>query len=273
MTLTTWSGSLHQTFRLIGARSRSLVPFLSSDGKTPSEVLALLPYDSARAAASGGGTGSPDAKRYRDARQVYQTAGLAYEGLDTRLHVTQLGQATLRWVDLITPRNSVILGRHAAYALSACQLRTPTGSGSRYDESMIVFPFQFIWKAMLGLDGRITSDELNREIFRTRNESDLETSIQKIAFARASGNPSGLRDEVITGDRKNDRIIPWLSLASFGWTLFPDKGGDDFYSIPESTLSIVREASRIRHKHRGFESVPEYVEYLSSCACLPKDLR
>jgi len=273
MSLTTWSGSLHQTFRLIGARSRSLVPFLSSNGKTASEVLSALPYDSARAAASGGGTGGPDAKRYRDARQVYQTAGLVYEGDDSRLRVTQLGLATLRWTEIITQSNSVILGRHAAYALSACQLRTPAVSGSRYDENMIVFPFQFIWKAMLALNGKIASDELNREIFRTRNEGDLAESIQRIATARQTGDPSSLGDEVITGERKNDRIIPWLSLASFGWTLFPDKGGDSFYSIPHNALGIIREASRIKHKHREFDSVSEYVEYLSSCACLPKDLR
>lgn len=273
----TWTGSLHQTFRLIGAQSPTLVPFLESDGLTQEDVLKRLPYDVARAQARGAtGTEGPNAKRYRDPRQVYQTAGLLYEQDDGRLRVTELGQATLRWTKIINTSNSVILAKHAAYGLSACQLRNPTGSGRKYVDEMLVFPFQFIWKAMLSLDGKISSDELNRSIFKVKNDIELATAIANIAEARLSGHIEDLGDEIITGEKKNDRIIPWVSLASFGWTLFPDKrGGDDgsYYKLSERTINIVREASQIRHKHRNFSSVEDYIEYISRSACLPKDLR
>lgn len=274
---TTWTGSLHQTFRLLGNRSSTLVPFLESDGLTKDEVLARLPYDIARAQARGAsGTDGPNPKRYRDPRQVYQTAGLLYERDDGRLKITELGQATLRWAEIINPSNSVILARHAAYALSACQLRNPTGSGRKYADDMAVFPFQFIWKAMLRLDGKISSDELNRALFKVRNEDELGAAIARITAARQSGHIEDLGVEVITGGNKNDRIIPWISLASFGWTIFPDKrGGEDgsYYKLAERTLATVREAAQLKHKHRDFSSVEEYIEFVSRSACLPKDLR
>jgi len=129
---------------------------------------------------------------------------------------------------------------------------------------------------MLGLEGKISSDEINRVLFKVRNEGELEESIAKIAVARQSGHIEDLGAEVITGEKKNDRIIPWISLASFGWTIFPDKrGGEDggYYKLAERTLATVREASQIKHKHRDFASVEEYIEFVSRSACLPKDLR
>ncbi|WP_421526374.1 hypothetical protein [Pseudomonas yamanorum] len=238
----------------------------------------LLPYHQARAQARGAsGTGRPDPKRYRDSKQVYQTVGLLFERENGCLQVTELGKATLRWTSIINEKNAVILAKHAAYALSACQLRNPTGSGQKYDEEMVVFPFQFIWRAMLALDGKISSEELNRAMFKVKNEKDLQGAIIKISESRISGNTMDLGDEVITGKNKNDRIIPWISLASFGWTLFHDKrgGGEDgiYYRLPPSTISIIREASQIRHKHRNFASVENYIEYISRSACLPEDLR
>lgn len=274
---TTWTGSLHQTFRLLGTQSPTLIPFLESDGLTKDQILGKLPYDVARAQARGvSGDSGPDAKRYRDPKQVYQTVGLLYEENDGRIRVTELGKATLRWAKIMNVSNSVILARHAAYALSACQLRNPTGSGRKYDEEMRIFPFQFIWKAMLALEGKLSSDELNRAIFKVRNEDELYEAIDRIAISRVENRVEDLGEEVISGSKKNDRIIPWISLASFGWTLFPDKrGGEEsyYYKLSERTTAIILEASQIKHKHRDFSSPEEYVEYISRSACLPKDLR
>lgn len=268
----TWSGSLHQTFRLLptGKQSANLRPFLEADGLKPEELLKLLPYDKARA--KDPAKTAPDGKRYRDGRQVYQTVGLLYED-DGLVHVTELGRATLRWLDIITEKNRVILARHAAYALAACQLKNPTGAGDKYAEGMTVFPFAFIWRAMLALDGRISSDELNRSIFKVQNEEQLSTAIENIRRARAANDIAVLGDETITGSAKNDRIIPWVSLASFGWTLFADKGNDTHYRLDPATLYVVREASRIRHPHKEFSSVRGYIEHVSKCAALPRDLR
>ena len=269
---TTWSGSLHQTFRLLPAdkQSANLRPFLESHGETPSDLLAKLPYDKARA--KDPAKTVPDAKRYRDGKQVYQTVGLLYEE-SGKVEVTELGVATKRWLDIVTPLNRVILARHAAYTLAACQLRNPTGAGTKYSPEVRVFPFSFMWRAMLALENRISSDELNRGLFKVRNVDELHLCIERIRVARRSDDLSLMGHETITGDKRNDRIIPWVSMASFGWTLFPDKGNDAFYQLSESTLPLIQEASKIEHPHREFRSVRDYVLHISRCAALPKDLR
>jgi hypothetical protein len=258
--------------------STSLRIFLESEGHTESQVLPKLDYQRQRSGDPQ--KQSPDAKRYRDPRQVYQTAGLLYEDAAGRIRVTEFGQAVLRWTAIITPKNSVIIARHAAYALSACQLRNPSDFGMKFDPSMAVFPFQFIWRAMLLLNGRISSDELNRGILRVRDEVQLGEAIERIAKARTTGDLDSIGDEVAQDKpgakrkAKNDRIIPWMSLASFGWTLFQSKhGGSEYYELDPRTQDIIKEASRIRRKHREFSSVQDYVEYISRCAALPKDVR
>jgi hypothetical protein len=267
-----WGGSLHTPFRLLPKPLGHLKPFLNADGKTPEDVLKALPYDSGRSKTAGK---MPDAKRYRDPRQIYQAAGLLYEGEDGLIHLTDLGKATLRWIDMLTPKNVVILGRHAAYALSACQLRNPIGVHP-YDTSVVVFPFAFIWRAMVALDRKISSDELNRAIFKVTNEAELDQAIRNIADARDKGDLSVMGEETVTGEGKNDRIIPWLSIASFGWTLISDKRtGEEsgYYRIPDHTLGLIREAAAIRHNHREFTATKEYVERIARAAALPQDLR
>lgn len=180
----TWSGSLHQTFRLLprDRQSGNLKPFLEAEGLSPTDLLEKLPYDRARAKDQT--KDAPDAKRYRDGKQVYQTVGLLYED-DGVVHVTDLGVATRRWLDIVTPKNRVILARHAAYALAACQLRNPTGAGKKYAETVDVFPFAFIWRAMLALDWRINSDELNRGLFKVRNADQLQQVGDQLAGCEA----------------------------------------------------------------------------------------
>jgi hypothetical protein len=268
---TEWGGSLHQTFRLVPP-SPNLRVFLESDGRGADEVLARLPYDAARAGPVG--RGQPDPKRYRDGKQVYQSAGLLYEDAGV-VRVTILGKTTLRWLDLINQKNYRLLGRHAAYALGACQLRNPTGAGSEYDSSVEVFPFAFIWRAALALDRKISSDELNRALFRVKNEVELQAAITNIRNARKTGNVSVIGPETITGHGKDDRIIPWMSLASFGWTLIWDKRttGTEYYEIPPENALPLKEAALVPHRHREFPSVGRYVEYIAASAALPPDLR
>jgi hypothetical protein len=272
-----WSGALHQSFRLLESPSRSLPVFLSSDGKPRDEVLAALPYESARAGGGGSSTGVPDAKRYRDPRLVYATAGLLYER-DETVHVTDLGRAVARWLNILTAKNAPVLGRHAAYALATCQLRNPLSrSGRTYPDDVEVFPFVFIWKAALALDDRISSDELNRVIFKVSNEDELEEGVAKIAEWRllpeASRDVDLLGTPVITERRANDRIVPWVSLASFGYVLMEDKQGTDYYRIRPELRRVVAEAAQLRRRHREFDDAGEYVEHISAAACLPKDVR
>ena len=129
------------------------------------------------------------------------------DGEAYRVRVTHLGQAVRRWRPWINVRNAPVLGRYAARALAACQLRNPTREGRRYGAHVRVFPFAFIWRAMLALDGTITSDELNRAILRTENENDLEAAVERIKAARQAEDLDLLGDEVVTEGAKNDRIL------------------------------------------------------------------
>jgi hypothetical protein len=272
-----WSCSFRSTFRLYPDGTGSadaLDVFLASDGKTQDQILATLPYHRARSAAPGA---QPDAKRYRDGRQLLRTVGLLYDEQDAnthRLHVTPLGKAVARWRPVINERNAPVLGRHAAQALAACQLRNPTREGRDYEPSVAVFPFSFIWRAMLELDDAISSDELNRAILKVNNEDELLQAVEKIRMSREANDLTLLGDELVSEQAKNDRILIWVAWASFGWTLIQDKraqGG--MYTIAPNARRVVEDAAAIRHKHRDFGSEKDYVEYVSLCAGLPEDLR
>lgn len=267
-----WRGSLHQTFRLLPQSTPSLKMFLDSDGRSPTEVLGLLPYESAR---SQSGADSPDPKRYRDPKAVYQTVGLLFEDGNGAVRVTDLGHATRRWMPDLALANIRVLGRHAAYALAACQLRNPTGSGHGYESDVVTFPFAYIWRAMLALDDRISSEELNRAIFYAIDRASLSDAIDRIAAHRRAPSADALQSEVIAGDRKNDRIVPWISLASFGYTLIADKRetGTEYYQIRPEARQILHEASQIEHQHKEFDSTTSYVQHISRSGCLPKDVR
>lgn len=270
MSLTHWKFSLRQTFRILPRVSPHLTTFLESDGSTQAEVLGRLTYEANRAIE---GTGAPNPKRYRDPRFLYESIGLLFEGADGRVHLTDFGKTTWEWLPIITDRNSWLLCRHAAYALAAVQLRNPTPPGREYSHEMEVFPLTFIWRAMLALENRINSDELNRVILRTRNPADLALGIEVIRRARNSGRVEDMGDELIVEVAKNDRLIPWMAQASFGWTLIADKDESGFYQIKDRAVELVRQATMIPHRHRTFRSTQEYVEFLSDCASLPPDLR
>lgn len=269
-----WSSSLHQSYRLLDQPTKSLPVFLQSDGQTQDQVLAALPYDAARARTPGT---LPDPKRFRDPRLVFSTVGLVYMDGDV-LRVTDLGRAVGRWLPVLRASNAAVLGRHAAYALAVCQLRNPLSqSGRGYSPSTQVFPFRFIWQAALALDGRISSEELNRVVFWTTSEVELQQGIERIReFRKAQPGQQtlddGLGPRAFTTEPINDRVIPWVSLASFGWVLMRDKQ-DGFYSIRPELRRVLREAAQIKRPHREFADPAEYVRHISDAACLPKDVR
>lgn len=275
----TWEGSLHQSFRLMPSvspsrtRTPNLEVFLTAEGQSQQEVLVRLPYDAARSVTD---STTPDPRRYRDAKHIYQTLGLLYEGSDGRITVTQFGIAVRRWLDRLTPGNAPVLGRHAASALAGCQLRNPSRAGSDYAQFVEVFPYAFLWRAMLALGGRISSDEMNRALFRVTNEDELNECISIIRKSREQGDAEFLGEETITVVNKNDRIIPWVAVGSFGWTLISDKSEDDertWYRVRSNCVGLLRDAARVRHKHCDFESVPDYVEHIARLAAVPPDLR
>lgn len=273
-----WSCAFRSTFRLFRSESSEddLVDvFLGHDGRTEMEVLGALPYHKARTSVQ---RRRPSRKRYRDGRQLLRTIGLLYDELvdgNRRLRVTPLGHAVRRWRPVVNQKNVRTLGWHAARALAACQLRNPTAEGRRYPTHVEVFPFAFIWRAMVELDGRITSEELNRSIFHTEDVGDLDSAIEKIREYRQTRDVDDLGPEVVSGPVKNDRVLVWMSWASFGWSLIGDKrqSGGLGYEISERMFPIIREATALSFAHKEFGSEREYVSYVADCGALPVDLR
>jgi hypothetical protein len=270
--LTVWSAALHQSFRLLPPSDHLKAFFAAEDGSHWKDIYDALPFDAER---SSSGAGAPDARRFRDPKQVYETAGLLYLE-DDFVWFTDLGRTLKRFLPHLNRQNMVLLARHAALALAACQLRNPTDAGLKYAETMRVFPFRFIWQAMLELDLRISSDELNRAIFRVTDAPSLTEAIERIRQARRGGSLDDLGEETISDKRKDDRIIPWVSLASFGWTLLMDKkegGLAGYYKVRDDCVRLLEAAIQTPAEHRVFESTGAYVQHVSRAACLPKDLR
>lgn len=270
--LTEWSGGLHLSYRLVPV-SDHLRTFLSAENGAPwQDVHAALPYDSERASPP---ETAPDPRRYRDAKQLYETAGFLYQD-EGRVWFTDLGAALKRFLPRLSKTNAILVARHAALALAACQLRNPTDAGTKYDPSVRVFPFRAIWTAMLDLGLILSSDELNRALFKVTDDDSLARAIRAIHEARRSGRIDDLGSETIQGKGKNDRIIPWMSLASFGWTLIMDKRespAEGYYHVRPEFITILEGALAAPARHREFSSVRAYAEYLGEAASLPKDVR
>lgn len=245
--------------------------FLESDGLSEAAVLAKLPYDRARSADAGA---VPNPKRYRDARQLLRTIGLVYEDRTESgsvLRVTELGHACRRWMEMLNEENCPVLGRHAAFALAACQLRTPTREGRAYHEE--VFPFRAIWQFMLALGDRINSDELNRVVLKIESHNDIAAAVSRILEYRRTGDLNVMGSETVVGKARNDRIIVWMSWASFGWMLIHDKDSSGYYRIRKNCRAILMEAAKARFPHLEFSKESEYVKHISGRAALPPDLR
>jgi len=274
--LTTWSGALHKSFRLLPTPqfgNEELLAFFQSDNGThKSEILRKLPYDRARSGPERNESEGPDAKRYRDPKQVFETCGLLWEDDDGRVRFTEFGLTLKHFLSVANPRNVILIARHAALALSVCQLRNPTGAGSRYSPVMQVFPYRCIWQAMLAADYRINSPELNRAVFRIQKPEHLAPAIESIYAYRETGDESVMGNETVSGDKKNDRIIPVVAIASFGWTLIDQKDGG-YYRIKPECIRLIEAAVSLPARHREYDDVKAYVTTISNAACLPKDRR
>lgn len=276
-----WSTSFHESFSVVptGKPTDAQVNlFLSSDGQTETEVLAAWPKGRPNMLQAGQQAKPANPKQFRNMSQLLRNIGLAYtdtKGEKGVVRVTRLGQEVLGWRnDGLNNVNVRIIARYASRAIAAAQLKNPTREARSYADNTRVFPFQFIWRAMLALDCRISIPELDRAMFVVNNEADLDEAISKIQRFRETGVLSDLGATNANGD--DEGVAAWMCWASFGWSLIPKRkaGGDGYYRIPHGwPLHIIREAATIRQRHRTFSTDWEYVEYLSACAGLPPDLR
>ena len=267
----TWSVSLHKTFRVLPSQSGSsntdLVSFLGHEDGTPQgAVLSSLPYDAKRSK-SGPTAAGPNPRRYRDLKQILEASGLVWDN-NGCVYKTYLGWAVQKFLPHANSNNVGLLARHAALALNHCQLRNPTGAADRYSSRVEIFPCRFIWQAMLRLDNRLNSDELNRTVFRSVTHADLAEVVGRIRRYRSGGHVEALGAEVERGDKKDDRIIPVVCHASFGWTLIKQKV-EGYYQIRPTFVDYLRSVCAAPVTHHADATVETYVKRLSVAACLP----
>ena len=262
----TWSGSLHSTWRLLPEPTASLQVFLDSDGLDQEAVRSRLPYAAARAGGAGGGTPSP--KRYRDARQVYQTAGFIIERGGV-VEVTPLGAVVRRFLDSPTMASALLIGPHAVQVLGAAQLRNPGRAASTYALRVKVHPFHAIWRVMAACDWKISSEELNRVVMRIEDDGAVVGAANRIRQAReildndvTADSDAILGPAVIAGRSVNDRLIPWISLASFGYSLIGDKDSDGYYRARPEAKALLSRAAANPQTHHEFEDMMSYLDYL-----------
>jgi DNA (cytosine-5)-methyltransferase 1 len=274
-----WFLPFKGTLNILPEVSPPLKQFLESDGKAATEMIKLLSGKDAK--------GSPaiqkttNAARYHELVRMYRAVGLLYEKKDSegvrRLKVTPLGHFVRRWLDTLNKANRDLFARYVASALAVCQLRNPADNHD-YDDSMRVFPFTFIWRAMLALDGRINSAELAGAIFKVRNEDDLDDAVEKIAEARRKNNVSILGKPV---KADGGTIATWMAMASFGWIFMTDRNDSEksgYWEVREQMVEVLDAALGVTHKHREFESsdghaVDKYMKQISRAAALPEDRR
>jgi DNA (cytosine-5)-methyltransferase 1 len=276
---TVWDLSFKGTFNLFPEQSPTLRQFLEADGKTDKEVIKLL-------SAMNGKGGRRDhtvrkSTLYKDFAQMYRTVGLLYEREDAqgfkRLKVTPLGNFVRKWLDTLNKANRDLFAHYLASALAVCQLHNPV-DGHGYDDSMKVFPFAFIWRAMLALDGKLSSKEITGALFKIRNETDLNEAINNISEARRK-NDLSILGKPIKCDEKT--IGTWMAMASFGGTLMVDRkdlDSGEYWEIHEKVIDVLETVTSVNYRHRDFEAsdkdaVEKYMEHVSRAAILPKDLR
>jgi DNA (cytosine-5)-methyltransferase 1 len=276
---TVWGLSFKGTFSIFPEHSPTLKQFLESEGRTDKEIIKLLSGSNGKGRRTG--RKATNSISYHDIIGIYRAVGLLYEKKDSeglrRLHVTPLGHYVRGWLGTLNKNNRDLFGQYLAAALAACQLHNPAHVHD-YDESMKVFPFAFIWRAMLALEGRISAKELVGAIFKVRNEDELDDAIKKIAEARRKNDFSVLGKPV-----KIDELIinTWMAMASFGWILIADRPNskmDDYWEIHEKLMDVLETAASVKHRHREFNSsdenaIDKYMAHISHAAVLPKDLR
>jgi 5-methylcytosine-specific restriction protein B len=175
-------------------------------------------------------------QRLRTWRSVFETLGFLY--VDSRtgtLTATSLGHAVRalfgdirRHVDGANDH----LARLAVRVLGRHRLRNPLVN-EPYPEDADIYPYRFIWRAMLQLDGKLHWEEMNRVIMRVLYQRQEQSAIDRIRDVRnLTHGPyddaaiQRLGQPAIPEDAETKRrVTPWFTQAGFGGMLIA--GEDD----------------------------------------------
>lgn len=254
-----WGHTLRDTWRL-EPDDVKLQKFLAADGLQLNAI--QVPAETHR---QGANPGPVDARRLRALAELYELSGLLYreEGEGGGIvRLTPLGRAVRDFLPNMNSANRRLLAPNAFLALNRAQLASPILKVS-YTQEVKVFPARFIWRAMLELDG-LSSDEIASEIMRTTDEQSLSEAIDRIRTARAGG--ATLRPRVTD---ENDRVIPIINQASFGWLLIAKKGGQEtVYRFAKGMDRLAAAALSREPTAADWDSKEKYVRHIANGAML-----
>jgi hypothetical protein len=166
--------------------------------------------------------------RLRTYRKMYEQLGLLYPK-NGKIALSRLGaQFKNLKISIVEKRDELLdsMARTAIDILSRYQFKNPVDDPhSALPADFDVFPYVAIWITMMGLEGKLHTQELNRVLLRVERMSDLLAATQKIKAARTALPDYGLAsehalvqnlgEEVIT-DQPSARMASWFSNAGWG---------------------------------------------------------
>lgn len=213
--------------------------------------------------------------RYQDMLQLCELMGLCYEGTDHQLHVTPFGMLVFRLLDQLNEQNSRLLHSYAVQALTVCQLASPLHRAPDVAADNL-FPCICIWRALLALDGWLSTEELHRVLLQVMTMEDLDAAILRIAHARTTQDDISSGFPAFPSSHVASQVHTWMSLASFGWTLLaPEYIGDAAwcYRVRPTATAFLTRAVRSHPRSYHFPTVHAYVTYIAQAAGVPQDVR
>jgi DNA (cytosine-5)-methyltransferase 1 len=190
---------------------------------------------------------------YRDYLHLYQQAGFLWPD-DEQISLTRVGETLWRLWPL-PPPNQKLIAAPLARTLAACQSPNPLGESTAGDG----YPVARIWRALLELDGWMTSQEIGCVVACSD-----EGLLAEVAHMHMARKASGVL-------RESGALFPWLDLAT-GGGLFVTRDGP-VWRLVEPMRPVLSAALQRPHKLRSFATAHAYVTYLATQAALPEDLR
>jgi len=217
--------------------------------------------------------------RLRTYRKLYERLGLIYRK-SNRIRLAALGLSVRELTTLSSTEITSALSntkKQAIVTLAKYQLRNPAESDHRrLGESCDVLPFLCIWKAMLSLDNKLHTEELNRVMLRVMTMSQVDSAISKIRSVRQILASYKELDEAILEeylgasvctDQPYARMASIFSLAGWGGLVIRQQAGSDgFRYLVDDSIEIISSIVKNPPPYYAAKDIDDWFCYYSSWA-------
>lgn len=222
-----------------------------------------------------------DIKRPRRWHKIFERMGILYPGEGN----TRLGRLGRLLRDATQPNGmKLIIAREASEVLRRYQFDNPVERS--LPEGCSIHPYYAVLKAASNLEWKIHWDEVNRELMRLMQDSDIDAAVSKIRAARAdsgysafiggASNDSGLLSarthaaeataptgKTPEGQLRDQRMTPFLKRAGFGELLLesPGGGGGGYWTVPTDVRDIVQTSVAVQPHAKRFSTEQEWIDW------------